>query len=197
MRKHQPGTGSSRVSSRCIQVKRCGCRRIRRVTTGSGRKDAAPADQREPGSTREIEVLADRTIAGMLVLGCRPDQAPAQQELQPRLQVREVGNRDEQLAAGARARDELCERARLVFVGQMFEDVEAQRAIESSVLEGQGGNRTESHALGRVVGVDADDGEPRCVLVDEHALRRSQRRGHASLAGSASSHRLTNASFAR
>ena len=170
--KHHPGTGSSRVSSRCSQVSVAGA--AGSVASRLAASERCPAaDQREARSMREIEVLADRTIAGMLVLGCRPNQAPPQQELQPRLQVREIGNRDEQLAAVGQHAMQLCECARLVFVGEMFQDVEAERAIERPVLEGQGGNRTESHALGRVIGVDADDGQARCVLVDEYALSAS------------------------
>ena len=69
-----------------------------------GREDAPPVDQREPRPLRELKVFANRTIARMLVFRCRANQASAQQELDPRLEVREIGHRDEQFAAVASTR---------------------------------------------------------------------------------------------
>src|SRR5687768_5239634 len=64
-----------------------------------GRKDAAAADQPEARRPPELQVFSDRTVARMFVLGRGADQPPAQQELNARLQVREVRDRNEQLAA--------------------------------------------------------------------------------------------------
>ena len=71
---------------------------------GHGREDAAPIDQREPRPSRQLQIFADRTIARMLVFRRRANQTSAEQELHPRLEVREIGHRDEQFAAGRGAR---------------------------------------------------------------------------------------------
>ena len=62
----------------------------------------------------------------------RADQPPGEQEVHARLQVREVGHRDEQLAAGREHAKQLGERARLILERQVLEHVEAQRAIEGA-----------------------------------------------------------------
>src|SRR5687768_1080315 len=55
-----------------------------------GGKDPLAAHQHEAGAFSHPAVLEDRTVAGMLDLGCGADQTAAKQELHPRLQVREV-----------------------------------------------------------------------------------------------------------
>ena len=55
---------------------------------------------------------------------------PVQQEVDARLQVGEVRDRDQQLAAGPQDAVQLGERARLLLERQVLEHVEAQRAIE-------------------------------------------------------------------
>src|SRR5919112_3148896 len=48
---------------------------------GNGGEDALPAHQLETGAARQLPVLVDGTIAGMLEFGRGADQAAAQQEL--------------------------------------------------------------------------------------------------------------------
>ena len=104
-RKHQPGTGSS-ARQRAVQRReraRMAAHEMRQDR--HGREDAVAADQRESGAARQLEVLDDRPIAGMLQLRRGADQASAQQELDARLQVRQIRHRDEQLAARRAARE--------------------------------------------------------------------------------------------
>src|SRR3954469_6004017 len=102
---------------------------------GDGGKDALATDQFESSAARQLPVLVDRTIAGMLEFRCGADQAPAQQELDARLQMRQVRDRHEQLAARLEYAVQLGERARLFLERQMLEHIEAQRVIERPVGE--------------------------------------------------------------
>ena len=138
-----------------------------------GREDAVAADEREPGAAPELEVFADGAIARVLVFRRGPDQPAAQQELDARLQVRQVRHRDQQLAAGPEHAEELGQRARLFLVGEVLEHVEAQRAIERRVGERQRGHRAVRDARGRIVGVDAGDVEASGVFLDQHAFAAS------------------------
>ena len=94
------------------------------------REDAAASDEREPGAPPEVDVVRRRAVAGMLELGRGPNQTPLQREVHPRLQVREVGHRYQQLAVRPKYTIELREGLRLLLEGEMFEDIEAQCAIE-------------------------------------------------------------------
>ena len=134
------------------------------------RKDAATRGEREAGALGQLDIFARRTIARMFQLRRRADQPPAQEKVDARLEVREVRHRDEQLAARCEHAEQLAERARLVLEREMFEHVEAQRAIEGSVGKRQARHRRVCDALGLVVDVNARDRETRRVLVDEHAL---------------------------
>src|SRR5258708_24046161 len=95
-----------------------------------GREDAAASDEREPGAARQLQVLADRTISGVLVLGGGPAQPPAQQELDARLQVREIPHRQQQLSAGPQDATQLREAAPLLLAGQVLQHLTTERAIE-------------------------------------------------------------------
>ncbi len=114
----------------------------------------------------------------MFQLGRGSNQPAAQQELNARLQVRQVRHRHQQLAARYQHAMEFGKRARLVFERQVLEDIEAQRAIERAV------------GIGRAVR------DPRRTRADEYdasmpwiasrpayprrgCLRRSPRRGRA------------------
>ena len=104
---------------------------------GSGASGPAPSGRcrgarraTKPARRASSRYSADRAIARMLELGRGPDQASAQQEVHARLQVREVGHRHEQLAAGPQHAVQFGERHRLLLERQVLEHVEAQRAIE-------------------------------------------------------------------
>ncbi len=106
----------------------------------------------------------------MLELGCGADEPPLKQEVHARLQVGQVRDRHQQLASGPEDAVQFGDRERLVFEGEVFEDVEAQGAIEDARGIGQGSERTRVHALRRVVCVDAFNREAVGELADEHAL---------------------------
>ena len=102
-----------------------------------------------------------------------PHQASAEQESDPRLQVREVRHGHEQFAAGRQHPEHLVERAPLVRVREVLEHVQAQHALVSIIRRGQGQDRRAPHVRGRVVVVHALDGEPGRVFLDEHPLAAS------------------------
>src|SRR4029077_11297924 len=120
-----------------------------------GGEDAVAADQVEPGTIGEPQVLAERAIPGMLHLARGANQAAAQQEVQSRLQVREVRDRDEQLAIRREHAAELLERAWLVSEGQVLEDVEAEDPVEAPRAVGERHQRSADDVRGAVVVVDA------------------------------------------
>ena len=67
---------------------------------GDGRKDAVFCHHVESRAVEQTPILRQRPVARMLHLVGRADQAPGKQEVHARLQVGEVGDRDEQLAVG-------------------------------------------------------------------------------------------------
>ena len=89
-----------------------------------------------PRPSRQLQVLANRAIARMLVFRRRADQASAHEKLHPRLQVREIGHRDEQFATGPQHAVQLRERARLILVREMFQHVETQARSNVSASNG-------------------------------------------------------------
>ena len=127
-----PATGSSRVSAGCSQRERAGLRRIQGVSTGTVGKMPRRQTTSKPARRAERQVLAERAVARVLQRVRRANQAPGQQEVHARLQVREVRHRDQQLAAGRQHAEQLGERLRLILVRQVLEHVEAQRAIEAA-----------------------------------------------------------------
>jgi hypothetical protein len=77
-------------------------------------KDAVAAHQVEPCAIGEPQVLGERAITGVLQLAGSANQAAAQQEVQSRLQVREIRDRHQHLAIRREHAAELLERARLI-----------------------------------------------------------------------------------
>src|SRR5687768_4636524 len=57
---------------------------------GNRREDAAPSLQLKAGTLGNLDVLARRAVARMFVLRRGANQSPGQQEVEARLQVREV-----------------------------------------------------------------------------------------------------------
>ena len=165
--------GSSRVSSRCSQSSRAGRAPDPAREHRHRREDAAALDQPEAAGARQIEILGDRPIARMLGEIRRVNQPAAQGEVHARLQVREIGHGDEELTARRDHAKELRQRLRLLGKRQMFEHVETQGAIERRCRIGQRVERSASHPLGTVVGIDALNREPVVELVDEHAFAAS------------------------
>src|SRR5689334_9593226 len=103
----------------------------------------------------------------MFQLGGGANQSSAEEEVNSRLQVREVRDRHEQLAAAAQNAIQLAERARLILVLEVLENVEAERPIERAVGERQTRHRPARHPRRRIVGVNAGDLETIGVLLDE------------------------------
>ncbi len=135
-----------------------------------GREDAAARNRREAGLLEQAQVFGDRTIARVFLLARRANQAAGEQEVDARLQVREVRHRDQQLAVRLQHAVQFAQRARLLLVGEVLEHVEAQRAIERSGVERQFQQRRLTHVRRRVVRIDAGDRQPARVLLDQHAL---------------------------
>jgi hypothetical protein len=140
-------------------------------------------DEHVAGALGHRDVLLRGAVARMLGFRGRPDQAAGQEEVDPRLEVREVRHGHEDLAAGPEHAPQLGEGLRLIVVGEVLEDVETERTIEAVRLVGQRRHRAGANVLGGVVGIDTLDGEPACVLGDEdafaaagveHARRRRQ-----------------------
>ena len=132
LRKHQPGTGSSRVSQRCSGSRPRGWRRIHRVSTGTVGKIPRRCSAARIPPARQIDVVGGRPIARVFLLGGGTNEAAAQQEMQTRLQVGEVRHRHQQPASGPQHTMELGDHAGLFVEGQMFEDVEAEEPIEDA-----------------------------------------------------------------
>ena len=124
----------------------------------------------EAGAIEQAAVLRQRPVARMLHLVRRANQASGQQEVDARLQVREVRHRHQQLAAGRQHAVQLGQRLRLILVGQVLEHVEAQGAREAAVRERQRQQRSTLDVGRRVVGVDAFDRQASGELLDQHAL---------------------------
>jgi len=97
-------------------------------------------------------------------------QPAAQRKMHARLQMGQVGHRHEQFPARAHHAKQFGQRPRLIWKCQVFEHVEAQAAVERSGGKGQFHDRPEGHPCGRIVGIDADDGEPVVELVHEHTF---------------------------
>ena len=113
-------------------------------------------------------------IARMFVFGGGSNQAAKQQKMHSGLEVREIGNRHQQLPARLQCAKEFRQRARLFFEREVLEDVETQGAIERPSAIGERRQRSASNAFGRVVGIDSFDGQPVRVFVDEHAFAASR-----------------------
>ena len=139
-----------------------------------GRKDPLARDEDESGSLGELDVLGHRAIARMLEFRGGADEPALKEKVHARLQVREVGNRHEQLAPRPEDALQFGERNRLFLERQMLEHVEAQRAIEDARAIRQRRHRSGVHALRRVVRVDALDRETVRVLADQNALATSR-----------------------
>ena len=154
----------------CSQPRSAGLRRIHEVRIGHGREDAVLGQDVEAGAIEQAAVLRQRPVARMLHLARRANQAPGQQEVDARLQVREVRHRDQQLAARRQHAVQLGQRLRLILVGEVLEHVETQRAREAAVRERQRQQRSALDVRRRVVGVDAFDRQASGELLDQHAL---------------------------
>ena len=135
-----------------------------------GRENPTTCDQFESGAVCQLQVFGDRAVSGVLEFRRRADQAALQQEVNARLQVREVGNGYEQLPVTREHAVQFLERFRLFLERQVLEHVEAERAIEAAVRVGKRRERSRADSLGRVVLIEAFDRKPRGELVDEHAL---------------------------
>jgi hypothetical protein len=81
----------------------------------------------------------------MLELGGRADQPSAKQEVDARLQMRQIRDRHEQFAGRRQHAMHLGQRPRLIIVGQMLQHVEAERAIERRVRKRQRHQRCRRH----------------------------------------------------
>ena len=61
-------------------------------------KDPPTFNDPEAGGAEQLQLLSDRPVARVLHLARRPDESSRQQEMQARLEVREVRHRDEGLS---------------------------------------------------------------------------------------------------
>ena len=109
-------------------------------------------------------------IARVFGLTRRTNERAPQQEVDARLQVREVRHGDQQFSARNQDAPELCECLGLVRVRQMLQHVETQCAIECRVAVRQRGDRSAADGRGRVVVIHAFDREAVRIRLNEHAL---------------------------
>ena len=91
-------------------------------------KDAAARRELKPHASSHLDVLGGRTIARVFSRRRGADQPPAKEKMYPRLKMREVRNRHQQLAAGFQHAIQLRDRTRLILIGEVLEHVETQRA---------------------------------------------------------------------
>ena len=87
-------------------------------------------DERETGIPRQPEVFARRPIARMFAQACGANEPAGQQEMYAGLKMRKVWHRHVQLATRRQDTEELCKRARLLIECQVFQHIEAERAVE-------------------------------------------------------------------
>ncbi len=158
------------MSRRCSHASCAGRRRIRCVRTGTVGKIPRVLDDVEACPAGEREVFGGRPIARVFGLTRGADERAPQQEVDARLQVREVRHRDQQFSARDQNAPELCESLGLVRVWQMLQHVETQCAIECRIAVWQRGDRSATDGRGRVVVIHAFDREAVRIRVNEHAL---------------------------
>ena len=135
-----------------------------------GWKDAAPLQEAEAGTVCEFQIFPDWAVARVLGQVRGSDEAPLHQEMNARLQVGQIGHRDEQLATRSKDTSHFPKSRGLIVERHVLEDVEAEDAIERSVGIGQRGQRSATDTVGLVVGIEALDAEPVAKLIDQHAF---------------------------
>ena len=137
---------------------------------GERRENAGDLDDLEARAFDERAVFGERTVARMLQLARGSNEPAAQQQVDARLQVRQVRHRDEQLSRRRQHAPQFRKGARLIRERQVLEHVETQHALEGPRLVRQRQQRPAAHERRAVVLVEAFDFQPAGVLLDEHAF---------------------------